>query len=105
MAGGGYAAVGFFYLFHLVTILTITISFAPHLVAMTSFLPLEQVRLGPGRRPRADRRVARPRRRPLRRRQRGDHTIAAASGGDHADGAVHSSALGGGAVLRAAAGR
>ncbi|MFG2053771.1 MFS transporter permease [Micromonospora sp. NPDC048930] len=38
------AAVGFFYSFHLVTIATITISFAPHLVAMTSFLPLEKVR-------------------------------------------------------------
>jgi hypothetical protein len=38
-----YAAVAFFYLFHLVTILTITISFAPHLVALTSFLPLEKV--------------------------------------------------------------
>ncbi len=38
------AAVGFFYSFHLVTIATITISFAPHLVAMTSFLPLERVR-------------------------------------------------------------
>jgi hypothetical protein len=42
-----YAAVGFLYLFHLVTILTITISFAPHLVAMTSFLPLERVRVWP----------------------------------------------------------
>lgn len=39
-----YAAVGFFYSFHLVSFLTITISFAPHLVAMTSFLPLERVR-------------------------------------------------------------
>ncbi|WFF08406.1 MFS transporter permease [Micromonospora sp. WMMD1076] len=36
--------VGFFYSFHLVTIATITISFAPHLVAMTSFLALEKVR-------------------------------------------------------------
>jgi hypothetical protein len=36
--------VSFFYSFHLVTIATITISFAPHLVAMTSFLPLERVR-------------------------------------------------------------
>jgi hypothetical protein len=36
--------IGFFYSFHLVTIATITISFAPHLVAMTSFLPLERVR-------------------------------------------------------------
>jgi hypothetical protein len=38
-----YAAVVFFYLFHLVTFLTITISFAPHLVALTSFLPLEKL--------------------------------------------------------------
>jgi hypothetical protein len=38
------AMVGFFYSFHAVTIATITISFAPHLVAMTSFLPLERVR-------------------------------------------------------------
>lgn len=36
--------IGFFYSFHLVTITTITISFAPHLVAMTSFLALERVR-------------------------------------------------------------
>ena len=39
-----YAAVGVFYSFHLVTIITITISFAPHLVAMASFLPLERAR-------------------------------------------------------------
>ncbi|QOC93799.1 HTTM domain-containing protein [Micromonospora craniellae] len=39
-----HATVAFFYSFHLVTIATITISFAPHLVAMTSFLPLEKVR-------------------------------------------------------------
>ena len=38
------AVVGFFYSFHLVTVATITISFAPHLVAMTSFLPLERAR-------------------------------------------------------------
>ncbi|MGC5332709.1 HTTM domain-containing protein [Micromonospora sp. DT62] len=38
------AMVGFFYSFHLVTVATITISFAPHLAAMTSFLPLERVR-------------------------------------------------------------
>ncbi len=37
------AAVGFFYSFHAMTIATITISFAPHLVAMTSFLPLERL--------------------------------------------------------------
>ena len=39
-----YAAVGFFYSFHLVSFATITISFLPHLVAMASFLPLERVR-------------------------------------------------------------
>nr|MDT0658232.1 MFS transporter permease [Micromonospora sp. DSM 115978] len=38
------AAIGFFYSFHLVTFSTITISFAPHLVAMTAFLPLERIR-------------------------------------------------------------
>lgn len=38
-----YAAVGFFYSFHLITIATITISFAAHLAAMTCFLPLERV--------------------------------------------------------------
>jgi len=37
-------AVAVFYSFHLMTFATITISFAPHLVAMTSFLPLERVR-------------------------------------------------------------
>lgn len=37
-----HAAIGFFYAFHLVTIATITISFAAHLAAMTSFLPLER---------------------------------------------------------------
>lgn len=39
-----YRAVGFFYSFHLVSFATITISFMPHLAAMTSFLPLERVR-------------------------------------------------------------
>jgi hypothetical protein len=39
-----YVAIGIFYAFHAVTIATITISFAPHLAAMTSFLPLERVR-------------------------------------------------------------
>lgn len=39
-----YAAVGFFYSFHLISFATITISFMPHLAAMTSFLPLERVR-------------------------------------------------------------
>lgn len=36
--------IAFFYSFHLMTFATITISFAPHLIAMTSFLPLERVR-------------------------------------------------------------
>ena len=39
-----WAVVAFFYSFHVMTFATITISFAPHLVAMTSFLPLERVR-------------------------------------------------------------
>jgi hypothetical protein len=39
-----YAAVGFFYSFHVVSFATITISFMPHLAAMTCFLPLERVR-------------------------------------------------------------
>ena len=38
------AAVGFFYSFHAVTFATITISFMPHLAALTSFLALEKVR-------------------------------------------------------------
>ena len=38
------AAVAFFYSFHLATFATITISFAPHLAALSSFLPLERVR-------------------------------------------------------------
>jgi hypothetical protein len=37
-------AVAFFYSFHAVTFATITISFAPHLAAITSFLALEKVR-------------------------------------------------------------
>jgi hypothetical protein len=37
-------AVAFLYSFHLVTFATITISFAPHLAAITSFLALEKVR-------------------------------------------------------------
>ena len=36
--------VAYFYFFHLVTWLAITISFAPHLVAMGSFLSLEKLR-------------------------------------------------------------
>jgi hypothetical protein len=36
--------VGYFYLFHLFTWLAITISFAPHLVVMASFLRLERLR-------------------------------------------------------------
>jgi hypothetical protein len=39
-----YRAVGGFYGFHAVTFAMITISFMPHLAAMTSFLPLERVR-------------------------------------------------------------
>jgi len=39
-----YAAVGYFYSFHVATFAMITISFAPHLVATASFLPLERVR-------------------------------------------------------------
>ncbi|GAA1842539.1 MFS transporter permease [Asanoa iriomotensis] len=39
-----YAAIGFFYSFHLLSFATISISFAPHLIAMTAFLPLERVR-------------------------------------------------------------
>jgi hypothetical protein len=39
-----WAVVAYFYSFHLMTFATITISFAPHLVAMTSFLALEKVR-------------------------------------------------------------
>ncbi|MEV6298722.1 MFS transporter permease [Actinoplanes sp. NPDC051861] len=35
--------VAFFYSFHVATFATITISFAPHLIAMTSFLPLERI--------------------------------------------------------------
>jgi hypothetical protein len=37
-------AVAFFYSFHAATFATITISFAPHLAALTSFLPLEKIR-------------------------------------------------------------
>ncbi|MFF5080988.1 MFS transporter permease [Actinoplanes sp. NPDC000266] len=36
--------VAFFYSFHVMTFSMITISFAPHLAAMASFLPLEKVR-------------------------------------------------------------
>jgi cytosine/uracil/thiamine/allantoin permease len=39
-----YLAVAVLYGFHWMTIATITISFAPHQVAMLSFLPLERVR-------------------------------------------------------------
>jgi len=39
-----YWIVGFFYVFHLMVMATITISFAPHQAAMSSFLPLEKVR-------------------------------------------------------------
>lgn len=37
-------AIGACYVFHLVTFMALGISFAPHLVAMCSFLPLERVR-------------------------------------------------------------
>ena len=37
-------AVVFFYTFHLMTFSMITISFAPHLIALASFLPLERAR-------------------------------------------------------------
>lgn len=39
-----YWIIAYFYLFHLMVMLTITISFAPHQAAMTSFLPLERIR-------------------------------------------------------------
>ncbi len=39
-----YLAVAFYYAFHWMTIAMITISFAPHQVALLSFLPLERVR-------------------------------------------------------------
>jgi hypothetical protein len=39
-----YAIIGFFYSFHVMSFATISISFAPHLVAMAAFLPLEKVR-------------------------------------------------------------
>jgi hypothetical protein len=39
-----WAVVAYFYSFHAMTFATITISFAPHLVAMTSFLSLEKIR-------------------------------------------------------------
>ena len=37
-------AVGFCYGFHVMVVATITISFLPHQVAMSSFLPLERIR-------------------------------------------------------------
>ncbi len=39
-----YWIIAYFYLFHAMVMATITISFAPHQAAMTSFLPLERVR-------------------------------------------------------------
>jgi hypothetical protein len=39
-----YWIIAYFYVFHLMVMLTITISFAPHQAAMTSFLPLERIR-------------------------------------------------------------
>ncbi|HYN93317.1 MAG TPA: MFS transporter permease, partial [Pilimelia sp.] len=39
-----YAVVAYFYSFHVLTFAMITISFAPHMAAMASFLPLERLR-------------------------------------------------------------
>jgi hypothetical protein len=39
-----YWIIAFFYCFHVIVMATITISFAPHQAAMTSFLPLERIR-------------------------------------------------------------
>jgi hypothetical protein len=39
-----YAVVAAFYLFHWLSMATVTISFAPQQVALGSFLPLEKVR-------------------------------------------------------------
>lgn len=39
-----YLLVSFFFAFHAVTFASIGISFAPHLIALTAFLPLERVR-------------------------------------------------------------
>jgi hypothetical protein len=39
-----WTVVAFFYSFHMITFATITISFAPHLAAMASFLALEKIR-------------------------------------------------------------
>jgi hypothetical protein len=39
-----YLAIAVLYSFHVVSFATISISFAPHMAAMTSFLPLERVR-------------------------------------------------------------
>jgi hypothetical protein len=44
-----HAAITFFYTFHLLTYAAITISFAPHLIAMTAFLPLERATLRSGK--------------------------------------------------------
>ncbi|HWB35555.1 MAG TPA: HTTM domain-containing protein, partial [Rugosimonospora sp.] len=53
-----YAVVACFYAFHLMVFATITISFAPHQAAMSSFLPLEKVRPVEWVRARRRRRVA-----------------------------------------------
>jgi hypothetical protein len=50
------AAVAFFYSFHVVTFAMITISFAPHLAALSSFLALEKVRPVPWARAKVTRR-------------------------------------------------
>jgi pilus assembly protein TadC len=39
-----YLQVALMYAFHLMVFVAVTISFIPHLVAMTSFLPLERLR-------------------------------------------------------------
>ena len=62
--------VAFFYMFHLATFATITISFMPHLIAMTSFLPLERVRPVMWLRSRLSGRVGAIEKIPLRLRER-----------------------------------
>ncbi|WP_428967026.1 MFS transporter permease [Micromonospora fluostatini] len=92
------AMVGFFYSFHLVTMATITISFAPHLVAMAGFLPLERVRPVVW----ARRLVTRPRPGATGHEPTGDSVPAQeAVGGD----AAAQEAVGGGAGQESAVGR
>ncbi len=85
--------IAYFYSFHLVTIMMITISFAPHLVAMLSFLPLERAvdwaaRRFPRRFPRRFEAAAGL---VARRRKRIAHLVAA-----HPPGAAEPSVAGGG---------